>query len=79
MGQGALGVLDGDKLDRMACVLGIYELAGTVFPDGGAWLTRANQAPVFHGRRPLDRMLDGHLEDLLETLSYLKTATMGLL
>ena len=70
--------LDGDKLDRMAYVLGIYELAGSVFPDGVAWLTRANQAPAFGGRRPLDRMLDGRMEDLLETLNYLKTAGMGL-
>ena len=71
--------VDGDKLDRMAYVLGIYELAGAVFPDGVAWLTRANQAPAFQGRRPLDRMLDGRMEDLMETLSYLKTASMGLL
>lgn len=77
--QGLLADVDGDKLDRMACVLGIYELAGTVFPDGTAWLTRPNQAPAFKGRRPLDRMLQGHLEDLLETLSYLKTAAMGFL
>ena len=54
-------------------------LAPAVFPDGVAWLTRANQAPVFLGRRPLDRMLDGRMEDLMETLSYLKTATLGLL
>jgi hypothetical protein len=76
--EGALRDVDGDKLDRMAYVLGIYELAGGVFPDGVAWLTRANQAPVFQGRRPLDRMLDGKMEDLMETLSYLKTAAMGL-
>ena len=79
LGEGDLRDVDGDKLDRMACVLGIYELAGGVFPDGVAWMTRANQAPVFHGKRPLDRMLDGRLEDLLETLNYLKTASMGLL
>jgi len=59
-------------------VLGIYELAGSVFPDGVAWLTRPNRAPAFAGRRPLDRMLDGRMEDLLDTLSYLKTAAMGL-
>jgi hypothetical protein len=63
----------------MAYVLGIYELAGSVFPDGVAWMTRANQAPAFQGRRPLDRMLGGRMEDLMETLNYLKTATMGLL
>jgi hypothetical protein len=77
--EGTLRDLDADKLDRMAFVLGIYELAGALFPDGVAWLTRSNQAPVFQGRRPLDRMLNGHMEDLLETLSYLKTASMGLL
>jgi len=77
--QGELREVDGDKLDRMAYVLGIYELAGSVFPDGVAWMTRANRAPAFHGRRPLDRMLDGRMEDLMETLNYLKTATLGLL
>ena len=69
--------VDGDKVDRMAYVLGIYELAGRVFPDGVAWLTRANQAPVFGGLRPLDRMLAGRIEDLLETLGYLKSAAGG--
>lgn len=78
MEQEDLRDVDGDKLDRMALVLGIYEMAGAVFPDGVAWLTRANRAPAFQGRRPLDRMLDGRMEDLLETLSYLKTASMGL-
>ena len=75
--EGELKEVDGDKLDRMAYVLGIYELAGRVFPDGVAWLTRANLAPVFGGRRPLDRMLGGRIEDLLETLGYLKTAAGG--
>ena len=75
--EGDLKDVDGDKVDRMAYVLGIYELAGRVFPDGVAWLTRANQAPVFGGRRPLDRMLAGRIEDLLETLGYLKTAAGG--
>ncbi len=77
--HGELREVDGDKLDRMAYVLGIYELAGIVFPDGVAWITRANQAPAFQGRRPLDRMLNGRMEDLMETLSYLKTAAQGLL
>jgi hypothetical protein len=76
--EGSLRDVDGDKLDRMAYVLGIYEIAGGVFPDGVAWLTRANRAPAFQGRRPLDRMLDGRMEDLLDTLSYLKTTAMGL-
>ena len=75
--EGDLKDVDGDKVDRMAYVLGIYELAGRVFPDGVAWLTRANQAPVFGGRRPLDRMLEGRIEDQLETLGYLKTAAGG--
>lgn len=73
--EASLRDVDGDKLDRMAYVLGIYELAGSVFPDGVAWLTRNNQAPVFDGRRPLDRMLRGRIEDLLATLAHLKTAS----
>jgi hypothetical protein len=78
LGEGTLRDVDSDKLDRLAYVLGIYELAGGVFPDGVAWLTRANQAPVFGGRPPLARMLHGRMEDLIETLNYLKTSAMGL-
>jgi hypothetical protein len=75
--EGELREVDADKLDRMAYVLGIYEVAGRVFPDGVAWLTRPNRAPAFHGQRPLDRMLAGRIEDLLATLAYLKTAAQG--
>ena len=75
--EGELREVDPDKLDRMAYVLAIYELAGRVFPDGVAWVGRANQAPVFRGLRPLDRMLAGRIEDLLETLGYLKSAAQG--
>jgi DNA-binding transcriptional ArsR family regulator len=75
--DGELKGADPDKVDRMAYVLGIYELAGRVFPDGVAWLTRPNDAPVFAGRRPLDRMLGGRIEDLLATLAYLKAAAGG--
>lgn len=76
--EGTLSQMDGDKLDRLAYVLGIYELAGAVFPDGVAWLTRANRAPIFGGRAPFARMLDGRMEDLIETINYLKTSAMGL-
>ena len=75
--EGDLREVDHVKVDRMAYVLGIYELAGRVFPDGLAWVSRANQAPVFRGLRPLDRMLGGRIEDLLETLGYLKNAAGG--
>lgn len=76
--KGTLKEVDGDKLDRIAYVLGIYEMAGAIFPDGVAWLTRGNQAPPFGGRRPIERMLDGRMEDLLDTLAYLRTQAMGL-
>jgi uncharacterized protein (DUF2384 family) len=66
---------DQDKQDRIAYLLGIYHLAGTAFPGAGGakgWLTRPNPHPAFKGSRPLDRMLAGRMEDLIEVFQILR-------
>jgi uncharacterized protein (DUF2384 family) len=68
---------DQDKQDRIAYILGIYHLAGTAFPGAGGakgWLTRPNPHPAFQGSRPLDRMLDGRMRDLIEVFQILRAA-----
>ena len=59
---------DRDKIDRMAFFLATYHLAGIAFPGGGGakgWLTRPNAHPALAGRSPLERMLQGGLDDIL--------------
>ena len=60
--------LDRDKRDRLALLLAIYHHAGMAFPGGGGakgWLTRPNRHPAFGGATPLERLLQGGMEDLL--------------
>jgi hypothetical protein len=54
-----------------AQVLLIYHLAGTAFPGGGGavgWMMRPNTAPVFGGRRPLDLMVAGQVQPVIDYL-----------
>jgi len=65
-------VLDVDRQDRLGYFLAIYELSGRLVGAPGDWLKAANRAPLFGGRPPLERLLKGHMEDLIATVSYLK-------
>jgi putative toxin-antitoxin system antitoxin component (TIGR02293 family) len=68
---------DRDKHDRIAYLLAIYHLAGTAFPGAGGakgWLTRPNTHPACAGRRPLDILLQGGMEDLLAVHRVLRAA-----
>ena len=74
-----LGVkhLDRDKRDRMGYLLAIYHDAGMAFPGGGGakgWLTRPNSHPFFAGKPPLERMLQGGMEDLLAVHAVARAA-----
>jgi hypothetical protein len=59
------------QVHDQAQILVIYHLAGTAFPGGGGavgWLTRPNTALVFGGRRPLDMMLAGQVQPVIDYL-----------
>ena len=63
-----------DKLDRMAVFMELYGLARQACPGKrGAveWLRRPNTSPMFHGRAPLDLILDGRLESLTRVRDHL--------
>ena len=61
------------QIDQGALLV-IYHLAGTAFPGGGGavgWLTRPNTAPGFGGQTPLDLVLKGDTQPVID---YLRAA-----
>ena len=70
-------VLDVDRRDRLGYFLAIYELSGRLVGSPGAWLKADNRAPLFEGKPPLARILKGRMEDLIATVTYLKTTYGG--
>ena len=64
--------LDVDRQDRLGYFLVIYELSGRLVGAPEDWLKAVNRAPLFGGKPPLERLLHGHMEDLIATVSYLK-------
>ena len=69
--------LDVDQRDRLGYFLAIFERSGRLLGTPGAWLKAPNRAPVFGGNPPLERMLGGRMEDLIQTLAYLEAVYGG--
>jgi len=66
-----------DTKDRLGYFLVIVELAGNLVGDAGEWLRSANTAPLFGGKPPMDLLLAGRMEGMIQTLSYLKGSYGG--
>lgn len=63
-----------DLLERLSYILGIYKALQILLPDPAAadsWVRRANRAPLFGGRTPLERILGGNVADLYEVRRWL--------
>lgn len=63
-----------DQLERLSLLLGIYKALRLIFSDestGLRWLRGANTESSFAGRSPLERMLDGSIDDLYAVRRYL--------
>lgn len=61
-------------IERLSYLLGIYKALQILLPtveDGALWLHAPNQAPLFEGRSPIDRMTDGLVSDLRVVRQYL--------
>lgn len=68
------GVLTDDALERISCVLGIYNALHILFVEpaqADGWIKRANLATLFVGGSALDRMLGGQVADLSAVRQYL--------
>jgi hypothetical protein len=72
--------LDRDKITRLSYLLGIYKALQILFPtteDAALWIHAPNDAPLFHGRSALDRMLAGQMNDLHVVRQYLDAVRGG--
>ncbi len=69
-----------DTLERLSYLLGIYKALQILLPDAAAadaWIKKPNAAPLFGGKRALDRMLGGNVSDLLAVRQYLDARRGG--
>lgn len=76
-----VGPFDRDRLERLSHLAQIYRGVTSAFPgdrQGLDWLLAPNDNPVFQGRAPLEKMLDGRMQDLAEVQSYLEAVLMSL-
>ncbi len=69
--------LSRDQLDRLSYLLGIYAAMRVLFPHSeqsrNEWVSRANTAPLFGGRSPLEIMRSGMI-GLYQTFAHLVAA-----
>lgn len=71
--KGLNTTLSHDQLERISLVLGIHRGVRLIFADdavGDAWMQAPNTDPVFGGKSPLQRMLDGSIDDLYAVRRY---------
>lgn len=69
-----------DTLERISYIFGIYKDLQILLPKQEAadsWITRPNQAPIFGGGRPMDRLLGGKVADLYAVHQYLDAQRGG--
>jgi hypothetical protein len=69
--------LSRDQLDRLSYLLGIYEAIRVLFPHSeesrNEWVSRANTAPLFGGRSPVEIMRSSMI-GLYQTFAHLTAA-----
>jgi Protein of unknown function (DUF2384) len=69
--------LSKDQLDRLSYLLGIYAAIRVIFPHSeesrNQWVSRANTAPLFGGRSPMEIMRSGMI-GLYQTFAHLSAA-----
>ncbi|MEO6422724.1 MAG: MbcA/ParS/Xre antitoxin family protein [Candidatus Nitrotoga sp.] len=69
-----------DTLERVSYLLGIYKALQILLPSieaADAWVKKPNSAPLFGGKRALDRMLGGNVADLVAVRQYLDARRGG--
>ena len=72
--------LSRDQLDRLSYLLGIYAAMRVIFPHSeesrNEWVSRANSAPLFGGRSPVEIMRSSMI-GLYQTFAHLVAARSG--
>ncbi|MCG5526636.1 MbcA/ParS/Xre antitoxin family protein [Ectothiorhodospira haloalkaliphila] len=68
---------DVNLLERLSLILGIYKALHILLPrpeSAHGWVRRPNTNPRFGGHPPLERMLGGHVADLVAVREHLDAA-----
>lgn len=69
-----------DILERLSYIFGIYKDLGILLPNKGAantWVSRPNEAPLFNGQPPLQRLQAGQVGDLFVVHQFLDAQRGG--
>lgn len=72
--SGNIGTLSYDQLERLSLILGLYKGLKLLFVDDVTqiqWLRASNDNHVFAGKSPLEKMLDGGIEDFYQVRRYI--------
>lgn len=75
--QGEIGTVTLDLMERLSHLLAIYGALHGLYLEherADAWVRRPNDAPLFGGRTPLERLLGGRVADLYDVRRYLEAA-----
>jgi Protein of unknown function (DUF2384) len=71
--NGKVGVLSRDQMERISLLLGLHKGMALLFADDAAgqrWFKSANTEMVFGGKSPLERALQGSINDLYAVRRY---------
>jgi hypothetical protein len=69
--------LNGDQLDRISYILGIYKALHIIFTrpeQADTWIRRPNEAPPFGGKAAAEILFSGKMEDMMRVRRYLDAA-----
>jgi hypothetical protein len=73
--HGQFGSISVDLMERLSHLLAIYGALHSIYMEHGradAWIRRPNEASLFGGRQPIERLLGGRSADLYEVRRYLE-------
>jgi len=71
--QSTAAAVPADTLERIACIMGIYQALQLLLPKSAdEWIRRPNKAALFGGRPALKLMMRGDLTELLRIRAYLE-------
>jgi hypothetical protein len=78
-GEGA-GVLSQDTLTRVSALVGIFKGLRLLFslPLADEWIKLPNKGPLFSGRTPLERMIEGGIPAMLQVRRHIDALRGGL-
>ena len=74
------GTLSQDTLTRISALIGIFKGLRLLFSDplSDEWVRLPNKGPLYHGRRPIDAMIEGGIPKMLVVRRHIDALRGGL-